>query len=378
MKKQKKLFKTLDLNKDGKLEEQEIIIGLKKLRLPSDKVQQFIQEADEDKDGKLSENDFVNWFHQREKYLKQLFDIFDTDHNGHLDEKELKKVLSKLGYHANEKQVHSLLKRLDLDCNGTVEFNEFCAILMLAPLKNPENVVEFWQKVVSIDIGEDFYIPPENKGIRALKYLISGGIAGAVSRTCTAPLDRLKILLQTQSNKKNYSGIIQGLLKIKKEEGILGFWRANGINVLKIFPESGIRFLGYEYYKKLLFNHSEISNLSPYQKLMAGGFAGITSQFIIYPLEVARSRLAISPKNTYKGIIDVFKKMIKKEGPKSLYRGLLPSLLGIMPYAAIDLAIYDMLKTKYIYYQKKRTYRNYFIILWRYFKFFWTISFLST
>lgn len=114
----KKLFKTLDLNKDGKLEEQEIIIGLKKLKLPSvyiniynifmkntffqDKVQQFIQEADEDKDGKLSENDFVNWFHQREKYLKQLFDIFDTDHNGHLDEKELKKVLSKLGYHANE------------------------------------------------------------------------------------------------------------------------------------------------------------------------------------------------------------------------------------------------------------------------------------
>lgn len=52
-----------------------------------------------------------------------------------------------------------------------------------------------------LDIGEDMNVPDdftqnELQTGKWWRHLLAGGIAGAVSRTCTAPLDRLKVFLQ--------------------------------------------------------------------------------------------------------------------------------------------------------------------------------------
>jgi solute carrier family 25 phosphate transporter 23/24/25/41 len=52
-----------------------------------------------------------------------------------------------------------------------------------------------------LDIGEDLnvpddFTPSEIASGQWWRHLLAGGIAGAVSRTCTAPLDRLKVYLQ--------------------------------------------------------------------------------------------------------------------------------------------------------------------------------------
>lgn len=52
-----------------------------------------------------------------------------------------------------------------------------------------------------MDIGENLLVPDdftedEKASGRWWKLLVSGGAAGAVSRTCTAPLDRIKVLMQ--------------------------------------------------------------------------------------------------------------------------------------------------------------------------------------
>lgn len=56
-----------------------------------------------------------------------------------------------------------------------------------------------------------------------------------------------------------------------------------------------------------------------------------------------KTRLAIRKSNQYKGIYDCVHKMYYREGIRSFYRGYVPNLLGILPYAGIDLAVYEVI-----------------------------------
>lgn len=52
-----------------------------------------------------------------------------------------------------------------------------------------------------LDIGEDLNVPDDFTQKEMMtgmwwRHLVAGGVAGAVSRTCTAPLDRAKVYLQ--------------------------------------------------------------------------------------------------------------------------------------------------------------------------------------
>ncbi|KAI5730581.1 hypothetical protein M8J76_015370 [Diaphorina citri] len=200
-----------------------------------------------------------------------------------------------------------------------------------------------------LDIGEDMNVPDDFTAKEMLtgmwwRHLVAGGVAGAVSRTCTAPLDRLKVYLQVHGNKT--TGIKKCLLHLLHEGGFLSLWRGNGINVLKIAPESALKFMAYEQAKRLI-RGNYTRELSIYERFVAGSLAGGVSQTVIYPLEVLKTRLALRKTGEYSSILDAAKKISAREGWKSFYRGYVPNLLGIIPYAGIDLAVYETLKNSY-------------------------------
>ena len=55
-----------------------------------------------------------------------------------------------------------------------------------------------------------------------------------------------------------------------------------------------------------------------------------------------KTRLALRKTGQYSGIVDCAKKVYKNEGLKVFYRGYVPNILGIIPYAGIDLAVYEV------------------------------------
>lgn len=57
------------------------------------------------------------------------------------------------------------------------------------------------------------------------------------------------------------------------------------------------------------------------------------AQGVIYPMEVVQTRLAVSPQGTYSGISDAVGKIMRLEGSRALFRGLTPTMIGILPYA---------------------------------------------
>uniref|UniRef100_A0A3B4F1Z5 Calcium-binding mitochondrial carrier protein SCaMC-3-like n=1 Tax=Pundamilia nyererei TaxID=303518 RepID=A0A3B4F1Z5_9CICH len=134
-----------------------------------------------------------------------------------------------------------------------------------------------------------------------------------------------------------------GLRGMIQEGGVLSLWRGNGINVLKIAPESAIKFMAYEQ-----VSNKEGGSLRVQERFIAGSLAGATAQTIIYPMEVLKTRLTLRKTGQYSGMADCARQILKTEGIRAFYRGYLPNTMGIIPYAGIDLAVYETLKNAWL------------------------------
>lgn len=182
---------------------------------------------------------------------------------------------------------------------------------------------------------------------------MAGGISGAIAKTLAAPMERVKLLLQTQeANKqltgKNYSGIVNCFTRCVKEEGFVSLWRGNWANVIRYFPTQAINFS-----VKDLLNR----NFCPYDpkkepgkffagRLMSGGSAGAISLVFVYPLDFARTRLGVDvgkagSERQFNGLIDCCSKIYKSDGLPGLYKGFGISVAGIFVYRAFYFGGYD-------------------------------------
>ena len=83
-------------------------------------------------------------------------------------------------------------------------------------------------------------------------------------------------------------------------------------------------------------------------RFLAGSLAGVTSQSMTYPLDLARARMAVTHKERYRTLREVFVKIWREEGPRTFYRGYLPTILGVIPYAGVSFFTYDSLKRSYM------------------------------
>ncbi|KAL6723885.1 hypothetical protein ANCDUO_04938 [Ancylostoma duodenale] len=140
-----------------------------------------------------------------------------------------------------------------MDQSGTssVDLSEFQQFMLLYPSSDVKDMVDFWRHNLVIDIGEDSQVPEDFSDQEMIsgvwwRHLVAGGVAGCMSRTCTAPLDRLKVFMQVHSTRTNRLGVMSSLRLLHAEGGVKSFWRGNGINVIKIAPESAIKFMAYD------------------------------------------------------------------------------------------------------------------------------------
>jgi solute carrier family 25 phosphate transporter 23/24/25/41 len=173
---------------------------------------------------------------------------------------------------------------------------------------------------------------------------LAGANAGAVSRTLTAPLERIKIILQAKEPSER-SNLTKEFQNIRKEGGLRGFFKGNGANVAKVIPESALRFMIYDYVRTQIA--SESGQTTPIQKFLAAGISGFMSHTLIYPLEIAKTRLSLAQEGVYNGIFNCLLKIAKTEGLFSLYKGWGVSVLGIAPNIAVDLSLFHILRDWY-------------------------------
>lgn len=185
---------------------------------------------------------------------------------------------------------------------------------------------------------------------------VAGGVSGAVAKTCTAPIERVKLIIQTQdANPKiisgevaRYNGIVDCFTRVASEQGIKAFWRGNLTNIIRYFPTQAFNFAFKDSIKAIFPKVDKKTEGLKFffTNLAAGGAAGAGSLMIVYPLDYARTRLASdvgSGKAQFSGLLDCLKKTAASGGVGSLYNGIGVSIVGIIPYRGVYFGMFDTL-----------------------------------
>ncbi len=123
-------------------------------------------------------------------------------------------------------------------------------------------------------------------------------------------------------------------------------FRGNGTNCLKVAPEMSLKLLSFDLLKNKI--SKDPGNITVTERLLAGAGAGLISQSVVYPLDTIRTRMSIAPADKpYKSIWDCAVQTYKQQHPggiRNFYGGVVPSSIGILPYAGIDLCLNSYLK----------------------------------
>jgi len=187
-----------------------------------------------------------------------------------------------------------------------------------------------------------------------------GGVSGAIAKTCTAPIERVKLLIQTQDANPRirsgevprYKGIVDCFRRVNNEQGFAAFWRGNFTNILRYFPTQAFNFAFKDSIKKLFPRYDPQTQFGMFflMNMASGGLAGAGSLCILYPLDYARTRLASdvgTGKRDFKGLGDCLVKTARGEkGILGLYNGFGVSVMGIIPYRGVYFGLFDSLNAK--------------------------------
>ncbi|VDN22860.1 unnamed protein product, partial [Gongylonema pulchrum] len=342
----RELYERLDMNKDGTIDIRDLTNALKQKapHIPSGIASELFARIDHSSDDKITFAEFVQYAVEHEKKLEIIFRDLDRNQDGFVDVQEIKKYCDDLGLPISDAQAQGIVEWMARTGSASVNLPQFMDFMLLYPRSKPEEIAKFWKHNLVIDIGEDSLVPedfsqqeiasgfwwkhlvaggvagcmsrsstapldrvkiylqvidigedslvPEDFSQQEIasgfwwKHLVAGGVAGCMSRSSTAPLDRVKIYLQVHATRLNRLRFPKAVRLLYEEGGLKSFWRGNGVNVAKIAPESAIKFLSYDLAKRLILKYREEGHeLTVLERLAAGSSAGVISQSLIYPLE---------------------------------------------------------------------------------------------
>jgi solute carrier family 25 protein 42 len=183
-----------------------------------------------------------------------------------------------------------------------------------------------------------------------LRHLLCGALAGAAAKTATAPLDRLKIIFQVSSERFTLRAGASTLRSVVAKEGARALWRGHSATLLRVLPYAGLHYAAHEAAHDALLarraagGDAASTRLRARERFLAGATAGAAATVATYPLDVLRARLAVAtlgaPGVTLRGC----GAELLASGPRALFRGVGPTLAGIVPYSGVTWLAYGTLR----------------------------------
>lgn len=209
-----------------------------------------------------------------------------------------------------------------------------------------------------------------NTWFKNIKAPMAGGISGFLTRALTQPLDCIKVRhqLQLEPIKKHagakYTSTIQTLLMMFKEEGIRGLWKGHiPGQILSVTYGTG-QFLAYDQFNRHSRSIEFFEEHSHIRHIVGGGFAGAFGMSIATPFDVVRTRFIAQDQGSgYRSLMDAFASILRKEGARGLFRGLVPGVTAIAPNAAMQFGAYNFILERYVLFSKQDQASGHIVLL---------------
>lgn len=184
-------------------------------------------------------------------------------------------------------------------------------------------------------------IPDDKMTIK--QHITSGFLSGCVMPIVSAPMEHMKIKLQTNhlsGSPIKYKGLADCTIKTLKSGGLKGLYHGFGITLLRDAPSFAAYFGTYELVKAGFKNlrKDNFNGYSQFELLMAGGLAGVACWLPCIPQDVIKSRA----QTTGMSSINAAKEIYKLYGMKGFYRGFGPTVVRAFPANAVTFVVYEL------------------------------------
>ncbi|XP_012503276.1 PREDICTED: calcium-binding mitochondrial carrier protein Aralar2 isoform X2 [Propithecus coquereli] len=167
--------------------------------------------------------------------------------------------------------------------------------------------------------------------------------AGGSQVIFTNPLEIVKIRLQVAG--EITTGPRVSALSVVRDLGFFGIYKGAKACFLRDIPFSAIYFPCYAHVKASFAD--EDGHISPGSLLLAGAIAGMPAASLVTPADVIKTRLQVAARagqTTYSGVIDCFRKILREEGPKALWKGAGARVFRSSPQFGVTLLTYELLQ----------------------------------
>ncbi|PSC76347.1 calcium-binding mitochondrial carrier S -1 [Micractinium conductrix] len=344
------LFDQLDGDGNGLLEQAEVEAALRRLGLPAGAayMAEWQRQYDKDASRTVDFQEFRRYVQSKERRIRAAFRSIDADADGQLDAGEVHAAAQALGLSVAPGEAERMVSMLDADGDGLISYGEFRRFVVMLPGAQLTRSNIMWAWLDSSDWldGMEYrlgHMPPS----QPLERLLAGGVAGAVSRTVVAPLERLRTIMMADSNAGRIGPVLR---RMWADGGVRGLFRGNLASVVKVFPSSAIQFAVYDACKDVMqhFSGPGARSLSTAQKLGAGMVAGATACAATYPLEALRTQLAVAQAGSGgAGYLSLARLSLAERGVRGLYQGFSAGLLNSSCSMALGFASYEVLCTQW-------------------------------
>ncbi|GAA5911462.1 hypothetical protein JCM6882_005008 [Rhodosporidiobolus microsporus] len=188
---------------------------------------------------------------------------------------------------------------------------------------------------------------PSGSWFRGAESMVAGAGAGLVTSVMTCPLDVIKTKLQAggaAAAQGGPNGLVGTFNHIWQHDGFRGLYRGLGPTVIGYLPTWAIYFTVYDWAKG---QFSAVRGPDdPLSHILAAMTAGASSTIATNPLWVVKTRFMTqqaSDGRPYRHTLDALQRIYRAEGGIAFYRGLLPSLFGIV-HVAVQFPLYERFK----------------------------------